>query len=177
MSSQPADYDRIIRPIEQQILRSVWRITQNADDAFQEAMSQIWRRLPHIREHPNPSALVLKICTNAACDVVRKKSRRDRHEQSAAATDAAPFAPDATALLLEYERRDQVRSAVARLPEQQATAVAMRYLLSCSYDEIAQALDCAEATARVHVLRGLSRLRDLLSHLHPSSTSSLETGT
>jgi DNA-directed RNA polymerase specialized sigma24 family protein len=45
----------------------------------------------------------------------------------------------------------------------------MRFLLYCPYEEIAQALQCAEATARVHVTRGLSRLRDLLAHLKPSA--------
>lgn len=174
MSSHPADYERIIRPIEQQMLRSVWRITQNADDAddaFQEAMTQVWQRLPRIRAHPNPSALVLRICTNAACDVVRRKSRRDEHEQSQeAARTPAASCHDVAALIVHDERRDQVQAAIARLPAQQATAVTMRFLLYCPYEEIAQALDCAEPTARVHVMRGLSRLKDLLAHLSPAPT-------
>lgn len=55
LSSLQSEYERIIRPIEQQMMLSVWRITQNgedADDAFQEAMTQIWQRLPRIRSHP-----------------------------------------------------------------------------------------------------------------------------
>ena len=159
-------------------MRSVWRITQNAtdaDDAFQEAMTRIWERLPRIRAHPNPAAIVLRICSNVACDVVRRKSRRDHHEQSRDAAgadhdDADTSVPDVAAAILSNERREQVQAAIARLPEQQATAISMRFLLSCSYEEIAQALECAEPTARVHVMRGLSRLRELLSHLCPSTT-------
>lgn len=121
------------------MIRSVWRITQNAedsDDAFQEAMTQIWQRLPRIGAHPNPSALVLRICTNAACDVVRRKSRRDEREQSPeAARISAVSAPDVAALTLHDERRDQVQAAIAQLPDQQATAVAMRFLLYCPYEE------------------------------------------
>jgi len=154
-------------------MRSVWRVTQDADDAddaFQEAMTQIWQRLPRIRAHPNPSALVLRICTNVACDVVRRKSRRNHREQSRDAAGANTSVPDVAALILNNERREQMQAAIARLPEQQATAITMRFLLYCPYEEIAQALECAEPTARVHVTRGLGHLRDLLAHLSPSPT-------
>lgn len=154
-------------------MRSIWRITQNADDAddaFQESMSQIWERLPRIRAHPNPSALVLRICANVACDVVRRKSRRDHHEQSRDAPRIDVAEIDATALILNIECREHVQKAISRLPEQQATAITMRFLLYCPYEEIARALECAEPTARVHVTRGLSRLRELLAHLCPSPT-------
>ncbi|MCE9528072.1 MAG: RNA polymerase sigma factor [Planctomycetales bacterium] len=171
LSSLQSDYERIIRPIERQMMCSVWRITQtaeDADDAFQEAMTQIWQRLPRIRSHPNPQALVLRICTNVACDVLRRKKRRGNREQSLGVPEIDAATPDVAALILSSERREQVKAAIARLPEQQATAVTMRFLLYCPYEEIAQALGCAEATARVHVTRGLSRLRDLLAHLNPS---------
>jgi len=171
LSSLQSDYERIIRPIEQQMMRSVWRITQNAedaDDAFQEAMTQIWQRMPRIRSHANPQALVLRICANVACDVLRRKMRRGNHEQSLSVPEIDAASPDVAALILCSERREQVKAAIARLPEQQATAVTMRFLLYCPYEEIAQALGCAEATARVHVTRGLSRLRELLAHLNPS---------
>ena len=171
--ASPQDYERIIRPIEQQMMRSVWRITQNADDAddaFQEAMIQIWQRLPRIRAHPNPQALVLRICANVACDVVRRKSRRGNREQSSNVERLDASTPDVAALILNNERREEVKAAITRLPERQATAITMRFLLYCPYEEIAQALECAEATARVHVTRGLSRLRDLLAHLNPSPT-------
>lgn len=173
MSTLPGDYERIIGPIEQQIMRSVWRITQNAadaDDAFQESMAQIWQRLPRIRAHPNPSALVLRICTNVACDVVRRKSRRDQHEQSRNAPANGAATTDVAALILNNECREEVQRAIARLSEQQATAITMRFLLFCPYDEIARALECAEPTARVHVARGLSRLRELLAHFSHSPT-------
>jgi RNA polymerase sigma-70 factor (ECF subfamily) len=154
------------------MMRSVWRITQDADDAddaFQEATTQIWQRLARIQAHPNPQALVLRICANVACDVLRRKSRRENREQSSH-VERLDATPDVAALILSNERRQEVKAAIARLPERQATAITMRFLLYCPYEEIAQALDCAEATARVHVTRGLSRLRDLLAHLNPSPT-------
>ena len=155
------------------MMRSVWRITQDADDAddaFQESMTQIWQRMSRIRAHPNPQALVLRICANVACDVLRRKSRRDSREQSSPIERLDTSTPDVAALILRNERQKEVKAAIARLPERQATAITMRFLLCCSYEEIARSLGCAEATARVHATRGLSRLRDLLAHLNPSPT-------
>jgi RNA polymerase sigma factor (sigma-70 family) len=174
LSSLQREYSRIIGPIETQMMRSVWRITQNADDAddaFQHATAQIWQSLARIREHPNPHALVLKICADAACDVLRQKLRHRSGEvrmDSDFIDPAAPFVADS---ILNQERKEQVQTALTNLSQQQATAVAMRFLMSCAYDEIASALDCAEATARVHVTRGLSRLRELLAGLNPSRTA------
>ncbi|MCY2964297.1 MAG: sigma-70 family RNA polymerase sigma factor [Planctomycetota bacterium] len=176
MNSPQGDYERIIRPNEERMMRLAWRITQNADDAcdaFQEAATQIWRRLARIRAHPNPQALVLRMCANAACDVVRRKTRWNQRVKSLAVT-ASDGIPAGTASELPLEQREQVQAAVARLPEQQATAVSMRFLLQCPYQEIAQALGCAENTARVHVNRGLNRLRILLAHLNPTINPEIE---
>ena len=71
-------YENLIGPIEQQMMRSVWRITRDpddADDALQEALERIWTRLSRIQRHANPRALILRICVNAAYDVLRRNAR------------------------------------------------------------------------------------------------------
>lgn len=171
VTSLHGDYDRIVRPIERQMMQSAWRYTQNAedaDDAFQEAIAQILRRMHPIRSHPNPQALILRVCTNVACDIVRRRLRRVSRERPLGGEDPATSAGDAAAALLDSKCRNQVSVAVARLPERQGTAVTMRFLLDCSYEKVATALGCAEATARVHAARGLEKLRDLLADLNPS---------
>ena len=47
MFEEQENYEKLIRPIEDQMLRSVWGITQNAEDAeeaFQDALAVIWRK-------------------------------------------------------------------------------------------------------------------------------------
>ena len=83
LGNDPAGYDDLIAPIEDRMIRSVWRIVRDADDAddaFQAALEKIWRRLETIRRHPNPRALILRICVNAAYDLLRKKARLRRRE-------------------------------------------------------------------------------------------------
>ena len=74
MSGNGSDYERFIDPIEDQMVRLVWRIVrhrQDFEDALQEALTTIWKRLDRIRRHRNPHALILRICANAGYDILR----------------------------------------------------------------------------------------------------------
>jgi DNA-directed RNA polymerase specialized sigma24 family protein len=47
LGCEPLSFDALVRPIEDQMLRSIWRITraaEDAEDALQEALTVIWRR-------------------------------------------------------------------------------------------------------------------------------------
>ncbi|MFH1743968.1 MAG: RNA polymerase sigma factor [bacterium] len=164
-------YEYLIRPIEDQMIRSVWRIVQNpedADDAFQDALATIWKRLAKIRRHPNPRALILKICVNSAYDTLRRKIRRRSRETPEGIPAGIPdSSPSAWDKLLGKEQRAEILCAIGRLSRNQAQAVLMRIVEEQPYSSIAQALGCSEATARTHVTRARTRLCKLLSHLAP----------
>ena len=57
----------------------------------------------------------------------------------------------------------KMRRAIALLPEKQAAAVLLRLVHEQSYSSVARALGCSEPTARIHVMRGRSRLRRMLA--------------
>ena len=164
-------YERLIKPIEDQMIRTIWRIVRDsddADDALQEALATVWKRLERIRSHPNPHAVILRICVNAAYDLLRRKIReRRRRELHAIADSRADTKPSARDVLSHEERETEIFDAIARLSRNQAQAVLMRLVQGQCYSDIAQALGCSEATARIHVTRGRARLRKLLSHLAP----------
>jgi RNA polymerase sigma factor (sigma-70 family) len=167
VGGQPTDYERLIQPIEDRMIRSVWRIVRDAndfDDAFQEALATIWKRLGRILRHPNPHALVLRICANAAYDVLRDRAR---HRQ------AEPIRPDAVLaadLPADHERQEEILGAIARLPRRQAESALMRFSQELSYKDIAEAIGCSEVTARTHVKRARIRLAEALAHLAPHSS-------
>jgi RNA polymerase sigma factor (sigma-70 family) len=58
---------------------------------------------------------------------------------------------------------DYVREALNQLPDGLAKAVSLRVADELPYPDVALALGCSEAAARVRVSRGLSRLADLLT--------------
>jgi len=151
------------------MMTSVWRVTQNADDAeeaFQEALGVIWRRLDRIQRHPNPHALILRMCLNAAYDVLRKKGRREARDR--AARDSGPQAASTPGEVLEAkERESAIFRAIGQLSRNQALAVTLRLVNGESYGAIARTLGCKDNTARKHVARGRARLCELLAPLAP----------
>jgi len=168
---QPSGYDALIRPIQDQMLRAIWRITrvvEDAEDALQESLTIIWKRRTRIERHPRPQALILRICVNCACDVLRARLRRVSRESALVEPDAI-HAKDCPVDrgLHEEELHDDIARALVRLPKQQTTAVLMRHVLELPYEEIAESLGCSERTARVHVSRARKRLSRLLAHLGP----------
>jgi RNA polymerase sigma-70 factor (ECF subfamily) len=170
-SRDDAFYDAYLAPLEMRLVRTAWRITRDPDrarDAVQDAMARAWAQRARIRAHPNPAALVQRIAIHAAIDALRRERRRQRAEESAWTAAGCP-APDAgpAASAERSEIRERVLEAIARLPGKQAAAVTLRVLEEQPYGTIAAALGCAEATARVHVLRARERLARVLRGLAP----------
>lgn len=173
MKDSHKEYERLIMPIEDKMIKSVWRITHNsndAEDAFQDALMKIWKNIKKIRQHPNPHALILRICANSAYDIIRKKSKNRNMEES--------FEHSLNHISTTYsndelhsigENHSEIIQAIAKLSTNQAIAVTMRYIQDLSYSDIAQALGCKEVTARKHISRGRNRLSKLLTHLLPNS--------
>jgi len=165
--TNPADdYERLIKPIEDRMIRSVWRIVRNSedvDDAFQEGLARIWRRWERIRRHPNPQALILRIGINAAYDCLRRKARCRKAEALGDIGEMRLVQPDeGSAAFGTEESRAALCAAISRLPKNQGLAVHMRFIEEQSYEAIAGALGCRETAARKHVSRGIKKLKDLL---------------
>jgi RNA polymerase sigma-70 factor (ECF subfamily) len=162
-------YDELIAPLEATMMRSIWRVVRNADlaeDCLQDALAVVWKKRFQIRLHPNPKALILKICLNAAYGSLRRLERMQRQTDISQLVDApAPPDHDANRDLEEREIEEQVQHAIRRLPRKRALAVMMRLIQEESFEAIAQALDCSEVTVRIHISRGRAQLRKWLSHL------------
>ncbi len=161
-------YETYLAPLETRMLRTAWRLTRDPDrarDVLQDAMARIWTQRLRVRSHPNPAALVLRITIHAAIDGLRRERRRRRAEGNAVPSSWPTIAP--LAAVEQREAHAMVLEAVARLPRKQALAVSLRVLEEQPYGTIAAALGCAEATARVHVLRAREKLRHLLRDLAP----------
>lgn len=170
-ADREATFARLVLSQRTRMLRSIWRVVRDADaaeDALQDALAVLWRRLPTLARHPNPEALVLRVCLNSAYDQLRARSRHSRHLVALDGEDLAAVARcdpsfDQKMLL------DEVLGAIGRLRRPQATAILLRALRGESYESIGRVLGCSEITARVHVLRAREGLRRLLSHVWKTS--------
>jgi DNA-directed RNA polymerase specialized sigma24 family protein len=142
MDQRQLAYERLIAPIEAHMMRTIWGIVRDPDeaqDALQDALAVIWRRWDRLQTHPNPEALVLRMCINAAYDALRRKHRRLRW---LATQDTPVNPPDPAPSALD---------AVGGIP----------------YDGVAAGMRCREVTVRTHVARARAKLRALLADLMP----------
>jgi len=174
LSNDDHEYERLIQPIEDQMMRSVWRITRDpddADDALQEALIKIWKRLNRIKRHPNPHALIVRICINSAYDVLRVRANQRRHDElNTIASNVPDPSPSSEENITNQENRTEIFQAIEKLSQNQAETVLMRIIQGLPFRDIAQALGCREATARKHYARARNRLTKLLAHLAPFSS-------
>ncbi len=161
-----AQFAQLVLWRRDRMLRAIWRVVRDpsiAEDALQDALTTLWRKLPALARHPNPDAFVLRVSLDAACDQLRAHARRRRRDVPLDTSDACA----SMELPPGVDRGvfDEVRQAIIRLPRKQATAILLRAIHDESYETIARTLRCSEVTARVHVAHARAKLRHWLSHL------------
>lgn len=155
LKEKTASYEQLIAPVEGQMMRSIWRIVRNrqwAEDTMQNALTTIWKKLDRISRHPNPHALILKICVNAAYDTLRRQKRIKHYEESTQSQEFPSLLHSETSEQLEKKILEtEIMHAIRRLPKKQALAVLLRIVQDQPYDTIAHVLECSEVTVRIHV--------------------------
>ena len=172
-------YENLVAPLETQIKRSIWRIVRDhtaAQDVLQDAMLIIWKKLERIRKHPNPKAFILKICTNAAIDYLRKHRPFFSFEglEKSGRLPASDI-PSALQILESKKIEAEILNAISHLPRKIATAMFMRIVQDQAYAAIADALGCREVTVRSQVSKGRVRLMRRLAHLKLETYAHKET--
>jgi RNA polymerase sigma-70 factor (ECF subfamily) len=118
---------------------------------------------------------LLRIATNEALNWLRSRRREREQVLGGEASDvalaqlpAAGAGDDPEAAVLAAERRDQVRAALARLPEHYRLVLTLRFFHDLSYQEIAEQTGQDANTVGVQLLRARQLLkRELLRSDEP----------
>ena len=151
------DYVRERSVALQRFAYLVTRHPEDARDAVQDALIGLWPRFDDVRAQGDVDAYVHRSIVNASVSRWRKTRR-------STPVEAPEDLPQAAASGFEDELADADAAwrLCATLPPDQRAAVVLRYWSGQSFAEIADVLGCAEATARSHVHRALTRLRTTL---------------
>jgi RNA polymerase sigma-70 factor (ECF subfamily) len=120
-----------------------------AEDIAQEAFIRAHRKWSDVSKYGRPGTWVRRVTINLATDI----RRRVASEARALVRMGPPRMIDPPS-----EPDDVLWKAVARLPRKQRSAVALFYVMGLSTAEIAETLECAESTARVHLHKARSAL-------------------
>ena len=128
-----------------------------AEDAVQQAMLDVWRNLPRLRDPARFEAWSYRVAVNAC---YAEYGRVNRWLPSLP-IDAPrePVAPDQFGPVDERERLDR---GFRELSIDQRAVLVLRHLIGLPLDEVAAALDIPTGTARSRLYRALQSMRATL---------------
>lgn len=150
------------------------RYMLGSETEAEDAASEVFARLPRAMNSYDSSLpfprWLMSVTSHHCVDLLRKRNVEKRLFGPAEADGSEPASATPSPLqeLLTAEARDEVRSAVAALPERYRLPLTLRYYNEMSYDEIAGTLELTRAHVATLIFRAKQELRSALSRLHPN---------
>src|SRR5579859_229842 len=138
-ASLPAAFERLFLQEYGRVAAIAYRVLgdrDEAEDVAQEAFLSFFRRQDP--EAPYASPWLHRAAAHLALNAARGGKRRERRETIAGRESDRAVDPEEETILAE--QRAEVRAALARLPREAASLLALRYS-GLSYAEVAEALD------------------------------------
>jgi RNA polymerase sigma factor (sigma-70 family) len=158
----PLPFEELMRRHEGEILRFLYRLTGDREDAldlFQETWLRAYRAYPVVDPDGNLRAWIFSIAANLHRNHRRGQARRNRaasvlRDGRPQTSQAAGASQPGAGLMLADLRR-----AMAKLPRKQREALVMRKFAGLEYGEIAAQLGCSDESARANVSQALRKLK------------------
>jgi len=162
------------------VIHFLYRMLQ--DQAVAEELAQeVFLRVYRARNSYEPTAKfttwLFRIATHLALNWIRDNQKRlanhaslDEEPVDGPALQVADMRPNVEQELLRRARREEVKRAIARLPEKQRAAVLMHKYSEMEYSQIAAVLGCSESAVKSLLFRAYETLRKRLAHLAVSPT-------
>jgi len=155
-------YDRLSR----QAFGLAYRILgdgPSAEDVVQEAFFTLWRQA----ERTDPargklSSLVLTLVHHRAIDVLRATRGQQSRQISVDVAEIEKTEADVSEHVLQSLSRDNLRAALAGVPDDQRRAIEMAYFEGLTHVEIAEALELPLGTVKSRLRLGLEKMRATL---------------
>ncbi len=167
-------FDTLVKRWEKRLLNYCYRMVNDialAEDLRQEIFLRIYRSAKTYRPTAQFSTWMYRIATNLCLDTLAKQQRRKETpiaaylESESEGVDERLIdpsdAPDTVVVKKETESR--VRSALARLPEDQRIVVIMRHYNGMKFHEIAAIVERPISTVKSRMVAGIERLSKMLS--------------
>jgi RNA polymerase sigma-70 factor (ECF subfamily) len=163
------------------------RDSAEADEAVQDAFVKAYQHLASFREELPFDVWFTRILINGCLDRIKARTRRERWllpmsgkagNRAAAPSGGAADGPSERDLtdrvaagglspeqaLLGRERRREIATALAKLPERQRSVFVLSHVEGRTSREVSALTGLNESTVRVHLFRAIRKLRTLLAH-------------
>ena len=155
-------YEQFRRPIHSYIYRLLGN-QEDADDVTQEVFVRACTSWNGLYERDKLSAWLYRIATNLCVDMLRRRKRiswwplayhnqGDERSEDGARDDGSPLLAD-TGGIPEIAEREQIRHALAQMPEEYAVALVLSAAQGVPYQEIAAIVGISPNAAATRISR------------------------
>jgi RNA polymerase sigma-70 factor (ECF subfamily) len=156
------------------VIHFLYRMLQNqavAEELAQEVFLRVYRSRGTYEPTAKFTTWLFRIATHLALNSLRD-GRNERYQESLdgdsgehAARQFSDKQPSAEAAMVNEVRVEEIRHAVASLPEKQRAAVLMHKYQEMEYSQIAKILNCSESAVKSLLFRAYETLRARLAHM------------
>jgi RNA polymerase sigma-70 factor (ECF subfamily) len=156
------------------VIHFVYRMIQNqavAEELAQEVFLRVYRSRSTYEPTAKFTTWLFRIATHLALNSLRDGKNRRYEERLDDQTDDLParqvadLRPSVEQSMVFEARLEEVRRAVASLPEKQRAAVLMHKYEELEYSQIAKLLNCSESAVKSLLFRAYETLRARLAYM------------
>ncbi len=172
-------FGKLVKMHQQSILYLAYDLVGNYEDAkdlAQEVFIRAFEKINQFEERSQFSTWLNRITVNLAIDHRRKNKKNprqsigDNFDQIHHSEILDGFNnQDSPEKAIEFsENRTVLEQALNKLSENQRTVVALKYFHQNSTKEIAETMNIAENTVRIHLFRAMKNLKNILKEYQNS---------
>ena len=137
-----------------------------ADDVVQETFVRLYRALPRYEERQRFDSWLFRILGNCCRTANLVQQRRDSMDARDEATLLSVPSADRTDAVFDYEWGDEVRRALAEVPEHNREIFLLHYVEDFSYEEIERITGIRQSALKMRVKRASDYLRSRLAGVY-----------
>ncbi len=170
-------FQQLVARLQPRVYGLTFRIlqqSQDAEDATQQTFLSLIEHVTEFREESSVATWVLRIATNHALKILRKKrtvkmvamsqlSNEDSYSDVPHPEFIAPWTHTADEIVQREEVQDELEKVLQELDEKYRLVFILRDIEGLSVRETAQALELTESTVKVRLLRARLTLREQLT--------------
>ena len=164
VTMEEIEFNTYILPLRDRMFRyaqSLLLSAAEAEDAVADLLERLWVERSRLAGCRNINSFVLTALRNRCYDLLRSRRARSRRDDAfGEGIERATMGESGV-----WEIREQVRRAIASLPERQREAVHLTDIEGYPTREVAELLGCDEAQVRVLLSRARSALREILQKM------------
>jgi len=167
-------FARLLEKYRSPVIHFLYRMVQNqamAEELAQEVFLRVYRSRTSYEPTAKFTTWLFRIATHLALNSLRdgkhdrKQDRLDDDSADQRVLQLTDRHPNVEQQMVYQARLDEVRQAIATLPEKQRAAVLMHKYEEMEYSQIANVLSCSESAVKSLLFRAYETLRARLAHL------------